>query len=275
MKLDHLALLQRCGDWALVTGASSGIGAQFCKSLAAYRFNIVLVARREHRLLTLAKELEDDHQVKTVVIPADLANSDDVNRVIARVQSIDIGLLVLNAGVDMLGAYLCNTPESVQSLLAVNVTAVATFASTIGRSVAKRGRGAVIFVSSLGARPTPYMATYAASKAFVSALGLALHEEWRNLGVDVMVFEPGVVQSEMADRFFATTGNKLKLPAYSSEKAVDKCLRTLGKRANCTTGVRNAIYRRISDWLPHSFTIPLSASNFRRILPAEYVDVSL
>lgn len=275
MKLDHLSLFQRYGEWALVTGASSGIGAQFCKSLAAFRFNIVLIARRQQRLLDISKEIQDEYHVRTVVITADLSNTDHVKRVIQQVSSIDIGLLVLNAGVDMLGSYLTNSPESVQSLLAVNVNSVATFASTIGRSVARRGRGAVIFVSSIGARPTPYMATYAASKAFVSTLGLALHEEWRSLGVDVLVFEPGVVHSEMADRFFAATGNKLKLPSYSSEKAVDKCLRTLGKRANCTTGVRNAIYRRLSDWLPHSFSIPLSASNFRRILPTDYINVSL
>lgn len=275
MKLDHEAFLSKCGPWALITGASSGIGEQFAKSLAPLGFNLVLVARRKHRLDALSSYIKDTYGVRTRVIPADLSQNEGITRVIEETGSLDIGLLILNAGVDMIGSYFAHSTPSIQNLISVNVTAVASLASTVGRNVARRGRGGVIFVSSLGARPVPYMAAYGASKAFVSSLGLALNEEWSVLGVQVMVFEPGVVHSEMADRFFAATGCKLKLPSVSAEQAVSKCLRTFGKRVNCTTGVRNAIYRRVTDWVPHSLWLPIGAANFRTILPREIVDVAL
>lgn len=266
MPLDGAALLARCGPWAVVTGASSGIGASFCRALAALHFNVVLVARREAMLETLSAELRDKHGVQTRVVAVDLAVLGGTERVASATEKLDVGLLVSNAGLDMVGSFLSFPPERVAELVNVNVNATAMLASTVGRAIVRRGRGGVIFVSSVGARPSPYLAAYAASKSFVSALGIALHHEWRHHGVEVLVFEPGVVHSEMTDRFHIATRDKLSLPTISASEAVDNCLLSFGKRAQCTTSFLYMAFQKYFEWLPYSLTLPGSAAHMRSIL---------
>lgn len=265
------SLLARCGPWAVVSGASSGLGASFCRALAKRGFNIVLSARREAELQAVATELRGTFGVRTRVVAADLSVSVGVVRVGDATSTLDVGLLVCCAGVQLAGAYLSHDLGRLNDLVRVNTSATAILAATIGRRIASRGRGGVIFVSSLGARPMPYLAAYSASKAFVSALALALRQEWQAHGVVVLAFEPGVVRTGMTDAFLAATQHKLRFPSVSPEDAVEKCLRSFGRRARCTTGCLNAVFRRYLDWLPYSITLWLSSVQMRKVLREDLV----
>lgn len=220
------------GPWAVVSGASSGIGAAFASHLASLGFSLLLVARRAALLNELRDNLLASHpQISIELLPLDLTAtttisttgaggdieadkiSEEPMEVLARVvDKLDVGLVVNNAGVELPGAFLTHTLSQHDSLLALNVIAHARIAHILGTALAKRclpsptgsgtktKRGGMISISSFTARPLPYNASYSASKAFVSTLGLSLAEEWRPLGIDVTVVEPGFVDTEMVAR---------------------------------------------------------------------------
>ncbi len=121
----------------------------------------------------------------THVIQADLMKAGAATEVGAAVAEFDVGLLVNNAGVEYFGAYCNATPEEIDRLIALNVTAVSQLARAVGVRLARRGRGEIIFVSSFAARPGPYSALYNASKTFVSTLSVSLRYELREYGVEI------------------------------------------------------------------------------------------
>eukprot|EP00171_Calliarthron_tuberculosum_P002010 IDg2010t1 len=243
------------GAWALVTGASSGIGAQFVRSLAARGLHIILSARREDRLHALAAEVRAAHDVRTHVVRADLTVPGDIDRLIAEASRYDVGLLVNNAGVELVGAFLTKAAADVARVVAVNATAMALLAHGIGSRIASRAHGGgVIFVSSVLARPSPNMATYAATKAFTTTLAVSLRYELAASGVEVLSFEPGFVESEITDRMRA---NGVEVDALPVDTAVERCLAQFGKRAVYSPTFAMCVLKRIVDWLPYSWTMPL------------------
>lgn len=188
------------GPFALVTGASSGIGAEFARQLAQLGLSVVLVARRQERLTKLAGELESKHHIRAIAIVADLSTQTGVSDVIEKTLNLDIGLFVNNAGMEQAGAFLLHDEEQHRNLLQLNIIALTTLTHAIGRRMVVRGGGGIIFVSSLARNVLPWMTIYSASKAFVSSLALTLREEFRGSKIQVMAFEPGLVVSEMSDR---------------------------------------------------------------------------
>lgn len=188
---------------ALVTGASTGIGNAFARALAARDHDLVLVARDSGRLAALAAELGDRHGTACEVLAADLVDADALARVEARLEdrSRPVELLVNNAGLGTQGRFWEGPRDAEDRVVQLNVRAVLRLAHAALAPMVERGRGGVINVSSIaGVAPVPGTATYSASKAFVTYLSEALHEELRGTGVRVMALAPGFVRTEFHRR---------------------------------------------------------------------------
>jgi short-subunit dehydrogenase len=205
-------------QWALVTGASSGIGEAFARTLAARGRDVVLVARSADVLERLAGELREEHGVAALVLPRDLARPDAAARIAAALEEhrIEVDLLVNNAGIGGLERFDATPPERVTAQVHVNVTAATELIAALLPGMVARGGGAIVNIASLASfYPVPYMAVYSATKHYLLALGLSLREELRGTGVRVLTVCPGAVDTnfptangmvydrERARRFFA------------------------------------------------------------------------
>lgn len=187
---------------ALVTGASSGIGAIYAERLAARGFDLLLVARDEDRLQTAANKLRAEHGVQIEVLKADLTQKDDVRKIEQRLRSdSSISLLLNNAGVAADGLLANADMEQLEGLIQLNVTTVTRLASAAAASFAKAGRGSIINIASVVALfPERFNATYSASKAYVLSLTQSLNAELEGTGVKVQAVLPGVTRTEIWER---------------------------------------------------------------------------
>ena len=228
---------ERYGPWALVTGASSGIGAEFARQLAALGLNLVLVARRRQRLEDLAHHLESRNHIEVKAVVADLSQPDFQPLLLAETQSVDIGLLVNNAGVGLANKFLDHELENELALLNVNCRAVLVLSHLFGRQMAARRKGGIIFVSSVsGYLATPYEASYAASKVYELFLAESLRYELKKDGVDVLALCPGVTDTE----FHKISGSR-PVAAMAVEPVVALALRSLGKNPVAIPGWHNRL----------------------------------
>lgn len=249
---------------ALVTGASSGIGAEFARQLAAQGSNLVLVARSEDKLRALASELSALHGVQAEVVTADLSRPDAAEQVWAKVQELGmtIDLLVNNAGFGQHGPFETLGGAREQEQVAVNVSAVVAMTRLFLPPMLARGAGGVINVASTaGFQPVAFMAVYGASKAFVLSFSEALWAECRGRGVRVLAFCPGATETP----FFATTGETAALgPKASPENVVKAALRALGQsRLYLIPGARNYWLTHSTRLMPRTLIAEISARMMR------------
>ena len=184
---------------ALVTGASSGIGAAIAGELAGRGFSLILVARREERLRSLATELSAEHDVEAEVITCDLGQEAERDRLQAEIggHGRSVEVLVNNAGFGHQVDFARSPRERMVEMVRLNVEAVVDLTSRFLTPMVERGRGSVINVASLGAfQPLPGSAVYGASKAFVLSFSEAIRTELRGSGVTVTAVCPGPVRTE-------------------------------------------------------------------------------
>lgn len=225
-------MIDRYADrWAVVTGASSGIGAAFARLLAARGMHLVLVARRRDRLEEMAKELHTHHGTLCDVLPFDLTEPNAVRDLVEEIDNRQrtIELLVNNAGFAVVGEVTDADVDEVVDMVTLNVSAVTELTYRLLPGMLERGHGAVVNLSSVaGLQPVAYMAGYAASKAYVLHFSEALWAELRESGVTVMGLCPGATESE----FFEVAGVKgwlKKQRSHSPETVVRKALKALEK----------------------------------------------
>lgn len=187
---------------ALVTGASSGIGAVYADRLAKRRYNLLLVARDGERLSALAKRLKAEQGVDVEVLVADLTNRADVRVVEQRLRDdAAITLLVNNAGVGPKGKMLDDDADYLENMIELNVVAVNRLAVAAAQAFSKRGRGAIVNIASVVAFiPERFNATYSATKAFVLNLTQGIHAEVAEAGVKVQAVLPGLTRTEIFER---------------------------------------------------------------------------
>jgi short-subunit dehydrogenase len=187
---------------ALVTGASSGIGAIYAQRLAARGFDLLLVARDQQRLEEAASKLSAEHGVQVEVLKADLTQKDDVLKIEQRLRSdSSISLLLNNAGVAADGLLGNADTDQLDQLIQLNVTAVTRLAAAAAASFAKAGRGTIINIASVVALfPERFNATYSASKAYVLSLTQSLNAELDGTGVKIQAVMPGVTRTEIWER---------------------------------------------------------------------------
>jgi uncharacterized protein len=190
------------GSICVITGASSGMGAEFARQLAARGHGVMLVARREERLLVLAEELRAAHGVRVEVVSCDLANPSSRRALLDHV--VELGLtvevLVNNAGFGTAGPFHELDGAREVEMVRTNVEAVVALTAAVVPGMVKRRRGAILNVASTaGFQPLPRQATYAATKAAVLSFSEALHTELGPLGVAVTALCPGPVRTEFME----------------------------------------------------------------------------
>ena len=191
------APLDRYGPMAVVTGASSGIGASFARGLARRGIGVVLIARRVARLDALAAQLAAEHDVPVRTCPIDLSRNDAAEHILAATASLDIGLVVSNAGFGLKGDHATLDPIRMTEMIAVNCTTPMLLCRGFIPRLRARGRGGLILTSSVeGLIGCPYSATYSASKAFIVAFGEALWGELTPEGLSVLTICPGATDTE-------------------------------------------------------------------------------
>jgi len=195
---------ERYGPYALVAGASEGLGAAFADAIARRGVNLVLIARREKELTETAARVKQAHGVEVVTIVADLADVDAVSTKITALD-LELGLLVYDAAYAPIGPFADATAEHLAQAAAVNVRAPLLLTKLLSAPMIARGRGGIILMSSLaGSQGSPNIATYAATKAFTTVLAEGLWSELKPRGVDVLacvagaILTPGYQQAEGA-----------------------------------------------------------------------------
>lgn len=230
----------RYGPWAVVTGASDGIGREFARVLAENRMNLILCARRATELQALASELRALHGVECRVVVADLSGKAGAELLAEAVADADVGLLVAAAGFGTSGRFVDADPAEEEQMLMLNCFSVLQQCSVFARRFSDRGRGGIVLLSSvLAFMGTPLSAHYAATKAYIQSLAEALHEELQAAGVDVIASAPGPTASGFADR----ARLRMKV-ALSSRTVAAVTLSTLGK---CVT-VRPGWLSKLLGW---------------------------
>jgi short-subunit dehydrogenase len=253
----------RFGPWALVTGASSGIGAEFARQIAASHINVAILARRQSALDTLGAELSRDFQVEHRVIVADLSEEGLIAELGESTRDLDIGLVISNAGSANPGRFTSKDPKELVMTLRLSALAHAELALHFGRRLTERGSGGMLFVGAMGADTgAPYMAHDGGAKAYVQSLGLALHEEWKPRGVYVTVVPPGPTDTPVLARFGFDPAT-MPIKPLKVDQVVREGLNALSaNRPIVIPGRMNRIMRHV---LPASLTRSMLAKMFEKI----------
>lgn len=204
-------LLHRYGTWALVTGASSGIGRELAEKLASAGFNLIIVARSEERLKLAKNEIQSMYNVDIDIKALDLSDENANNLLIEETKNIDIGLAVLSAGYGTSGLFMDASIHDEINMLNVNCRSLLILAHYFSQRFVEKRRGGIILMSSMVAfQGVPFAAHYAATKAYVQSLAEALSEELKPFQVDVLSAAPGPVESGFGTRAKMTMGKVLK-----------------------------------------------------------------
>ena len=247
-----LDLTARYGEWALVTGASSGIGASLARLIAADGMKLVLSARREDRLESLAAELERDYGTETRVVVADLSERSGQTGLLDSVSDLEIGLLVNNAGLGYAGRFDLLDGDRLRRLVAVNCEAPVVLSHALVQGMRERGRGGILLTGSVaGHQPVPLHAVYAATKAFDRILGEALWAELRASNIDVLVLEPGSTETE-----FQETAGEISHSGQAADEVARIGLAALGQQPSVIPGWFNWIRANVASRL---MTRPIAA----------------
>lgn len=251
-------LATRYGPWAVVTGASSGIGLAVAELLAESGLNVVLIARRETTLDIVAENLASRHGVKTLILVADFSDPAKVADIMAQTDQLDVGLLVASAGFGTAG----DVAESdlATELDMINVNCSALFAATqhFARRLALRGKGGIILLSSILAfQGVARSANYAATKAYVQTLAEGLNRELSASGVDVLASAPGPVDTGFAKR----AGLQMNGMA-TAQTVARETLQALGQRMTVRPTWRNKLLQLALAPLPR----PLRARILQRVM---------
>jgi len=240
----------RFGPWALVTGASSGIGREFARQLAAAGLNLVLVSRRAELLAELGRELAGRHGVDHRAVPIDLADPAAPAELADATAGLDVGSLVSNAGDMLLGEITGHDPADLIREMQLNATAHLALVRSFAPRLVRRGGGGILLVSSMaGLQGVSHIANYAATKAYTLTLGEGVHRELAPHGVHVTVLIPGATDTPMVARFGAkdTPMGRLLMSAEDCAREGLEALRA--NRAAHISGRMNRVTVRLT---PHN-----------------------
>jgi hypothetical protein len=226
------SLRERYGDWALVTGASSGIGAEFARAFACDGVSLVLAARRADKLEQLAQELRGRSGVQVRCVPCDLATAAGVRGLLAAIADLEIAILVNNAGVGYVGRFHEQDPARLDAMVQLNCAAPVALTAALLPKLVARKRGALIFTGSVsGSQPLPLHALYSATKVFDNFLGESLWGELQGTGVDVLSLLPGSTETE-----FAASADEVPHAGASAADVVRDALDALGHQPSVING---------------------------------------
>lgn len=251
---------KKYGSWALVTGASAGIGEEFAKQIASRGLNVVIVARRKEKLEALADQLHGEYQVDVRVVALNLSDPDFMDTLTQHTDDIEIGLLVNNAGVYFNGAFLDISLENQLATLLLNTRAPLLLTHYYAQKMKDRGHGGIIIVSSTATGlGNPYNANYSATKSYGRYLAEGLSHELRESGVDVQAFLAGGVDTEGTKRLLGDNPSKsLTAMLTQPEPVVRTSLDKLGKQMLVIPGaVNNVMVAVTSRFMPRELALRL------------------
>jgi short-subunit dehydrogenase len=256
---------EKYGRYALVTGASAGIGEAFARLLAKRGFDLILVARREEKLDLIAEELRRKHGIEIMVIPMDLTLEDSADELFRKVGEFDVGLLVNNAGFGYYGKFVKQAPERFSDMIKLNILTFTLLTRKFADRFIKKGRGGIILVSSLAAfQPTPGMALYGATKGFELLLGEALAEEIKGKNVDITVLCPSATLTE-----FQRVAGGVPHDGMTAEFVADNALNCLGRKRIAIPGLWNKILGKANRFVPRNVVTWITARALGHYLPDE------
>jgi short-subunit dehydrogenase len=254
---------KKYGPWAVITGASAGLGEEFGKQLAPSGLNLFLVARRLDRLETLAEQLRKAHGIEVRCLALDLSADGSDALLDERTADLDVGLFVDNAGFGSMGKFLEQDRQRLAQMVKLNCLTAMLLAHRFGNRLAARGRGGLIIVASLaGYQATPHMSCYGATKAFDLLLGEGIADEMRHTGVDVLVLNPGSTSTEFGEVAGSRGGGGMRAGVV-----VAAALRALGRTNNVVTGFHNKFAAFLGRLFPRSFVTRMSGLTLKKMLP--------
>jgi short-subunit dehydrogenase len=256
----------RYGPWALVAGASEGLGAAYARALAARGLNLVLVARRLPLLEALAQEIAARSEVEICCLDGDLSERAFLEGLQEACAGLEVGLVVYNAAFAPIGEFASTPLDDLLHVAAVNVRAPVTLVRGFLPGMTRRGRGGVILMTSLaGNQGSPYIATYAATKAFNRVLAEGLWYELKDKGVDVLACCAGAVRTPG----YSGAAGKDAPGTLDPEEVVEQALRALGRGPVVIPGRLNRLANIfMSRLLPRRRTIAIMAGNTAGLAPA-------
>ncbi len=229
---------ERYGPWALIAGASEGLGAAFAEALASRGVHIYLIARRAELLASTAECLRTSHAIEVETFAMDLSSERCAEHLRTLLETRDFGLGVYNAAYSPIGPFLERPLDDLIRAVDVNVRGPLLLARQLGPHLVERGRGGIVLMSSLaGNQGSPRIATYAATKAFNTILGEGLGHELRAHGVDVLVSVAGAIRTPGYEG--AASGDAPG--TLDAEVVAEKTLRALGRSTRITPGFVNGL----------------------------------
>lgn len=226
-------LKQKYGLWAVVTGASSGIGLEIASCLAEAGLNLVIHGRRLDRLQAVENNLKSRFEIEVKIVNVDVSEPTGIDKIIQSTQDLDVGLLVVSAGYGTSGLFIDSSLYAEINMLKVNCEALLSLTHYYSQKFVQQKRGGIILMSSMVAfQGVPYSANYAATKAYVQSLAEALAVELKPFGVDILAAAPGPVESDFAQR----ANMQMSMSLKPAEVGVP-ILKALGRKTTVLPGL--------------------------------------
>jgi short-subunit dehydrogenase len=234
------------GEWAVITGASSGIGLELAMQLANAGLNLILNSRSSDKLNEVKMKIQTKESIEIMTIACDISTIEGQIRIIEETRGLNIGLFIASAGFGTSGSFINNSIDSEINMLKLNVESTINLTYHFSHLFVNQKRGGIILISSILAfQGTPYSSNYAATKAYIQTFGEGLHEELKPFGVDVLIAAPGPVKSGFGSR----ANLVMKMSMVPSQIAVP-ILNALGRKMTVLPGM-------LSKFLTYSLlTVP-------------------
>ena len=228
------------GPWAIVAGASEGLGAAFAEELAKRGLNLILIARRLGKLEALSNRLRNQYQIEIKYHALDLADFAQTKHFVSGLES-NIGLLVYNAAYSPIGYFENISEEDLTKIVDVNIKTPLLFSKLVSIQMIEKGKGGIVLMSSLaGSQGSPKIATYAASKAFNTIFAEGIWSELRKHGIDVIASCAGAITTP---GYINAQNTKDAPGTLNANKVAEKTLNALGRRPTIIPGFTNKLAR--------------------------------
>ncbi len=255
----------RYGPWALVTGATRGLGTEFARQIGDQGVNLVLTARGRDELAEVADEVRKRSGVEVRTVATDLSRPEFPEVLRRETESVDVGLLVCNAAHPLVGLFFDQSLEEKLKTVEVNCRAPLVLVHEYGKRMLMRGRGGIILLSSGSAlQGVAYTASYAASKAYNLILAESLWEELRDRGVDVLGFMPGATRTPGFEQSKPRLERSTVAAVSEPGPTIAEALAVLGKTPSWIPGRRNRWSLTLAQrLLPRKALIRLVGNNMR------------
>jgi short-subunit dehydrogenase len=226
-------LKAKYGEWAVITGASSGIGLDLATQLASAGFNLVLIARQLEKLQEIERQLKHNTTIQIKIVACDVSETDGIDQIIETAKGLNVGLFIASAGYGTSGNFIDSSLHSEINMLRVNCESLLSLTHYYSQQFTQQKRGGIILMSSMVAfQGTPFSANYAATKAYVQTLAEGLAVELKPKGVDVLAAAPGPVESGFSKRAHMKMSMSLK-----PEQVGVPILKALGRKTTVLPGL--------------------------------------